>query len=252
MIRRTAPIRHVVVVIPAHNESRRINPALDAVDAARSAVAGTVTCSITVVADACGDTTEARARLRLTDPPDLVVAADLRCAGAARRLGAEVGLAAAAAAHPLQAVWLASTDADTIVPADWLERQLAHARSGAAGVAGVVRLLADADTDCRLRSRFDDTYLIRADGSHPHVHAANLGVRADAYRSVGGWRALATGEDHDLWNRLAAQRWPTRSTADVVVATSARRRGRAPAGFAADIMALDTLDTLDALDALDA
>lgn len=245
----TQPIRHVVVVIPAHNESRRINAALDAVDTARAAVADTVTCSITVVVDSCGDTTESRARLRLSDPPDLVMAADLRCAGAARRLGAAAGLASAImASHPLPTVWLASTDADTIVPPDWIERQLAHAGAGAAAVAGVVRLLPDADTDPRLRRRFDDAYLIRPDGSHSHVHAANLGVRADAYQSVGGWRALPTGEDHDLWSRLTAHGWPVRSTADMAVATSARRQGRAPKGFAADLVALDALGTVDEVD----
>lgn len=231
----------MAVVIPAHNESRRINATLDSVDAARSTVADIVTCSIVVIVDSSHDTTESRARLRLTDPPDLVVAANLRCAGAARRLGVEAGLAAAGP-RPLSTVWLASTDADTLVPPHWIERQLAHARSGMAAVAGVVDLLADTDSDLRLRRRFDDAYLIHADGSHPHIHAANLGVRADAYRSVGGWRPLATGEDHDLWNRLTARGWPTRSAADVTVATSARRRGRAPDGFAADLVALDALD----------
>ena len=238
-------IDHVAVVIPAHNESRRINGALDAVAAARSAVADAVTCSIVVIVDSSHDTTESRARLRLADPPDLVVAADLRCAGAARRLGVETALAAAGP-RPLATVWLASTDADTLVPPHWIDRQLAHARSGVAALAGVVDLLADTDNDVRLRRRFDDAYLIHPDGSHPHVHAANLGVRADAYRSVGGWRALATGEDHDLWDRLTAAGWPTRSATDVVVATSARRRGRAPDGFAADLVALDALDALDA------
>ena len=236
------PIGHVLVVIPAHNESRRINAALHAVDQARRAVADTVSCSITVVVDACRDATEARARLQLIDPPDLVVATDRRCVGAARRLGVHAGLAhPAAAAHDPTTIWLASTDADTVVAPDWIRRQLAHARAGAAGVAGIVELLADTDTDPTLRSRFDHTYLVNADGSHPHVHAANLGLRADAYLDVGGWHPLATGEDHDLWHRLAARGWPTRSAADVVVATSARRRARAPFGFAADLRALDAM-----------
>lgn len=236
MIRPLPPIRHVAVVVPAHNEGRRINAALDALDTARRAVAPAITCSITVVADACRDATEARARLRLCDPPDLVVTTDLRRVGAARRIGVEASLAASGL-DPAE-VWLASTDADSLVPATWIERQLAHARSGATAVAGVVELLADDDTDAQLRRRFTDHYRINPDGSHPHVHAANLGLRADAYRAVGGWRGLASGEDHDLWHRLLAQGWMARSVADVVVATSARRRGRAPSGFAADLVAL--------------
>ncbi len=235
----------MVVVIPAHNEGRRINAALDAVDRARGAVAPAVTCSITVVADSCRDATVARARLRLRLPPDQVMAAHVRCVGTARRLGAEAGLAATG--HEPAAVWLASTDADSIVRPDWLERQIALARAGAAAVAGVVELMADDDADDLLRRRFADAYPINADGSHVHVHAANLGVRADAYRAVGGWRGLATGEDHDLWDRLVAGGWPTRSVGDVVVATSGRRRGRAPAGFAADLVALDGLHGLAAL-----
>ena len=39
------------------------------------------------------------------------------------------------------------------------------------------------------------------DGTHRHVHGANLGVRADLLDAVGGWRRLHTGEDHDLWQR---------------------------------------------------
>ena len=49
---------------------------------------------------------------------------------------------------------------------------------------------------------FRETYEIRPDGSHPHVHGANLGVRADAYLRAGGWADLRTAEDHDLWRRL--------------------------------------------------
>ena len=34
--------------------------------------------------------------------------------------------------------------------------------------------------------------------SHNHIHGANMGFRADAYWRVGGFRALAPGEDVDL------------------------------------------------------
>jgi hypothetical protein len=37
------------------------------------------------------------------------------------------------------------------------------------------------------------------DGTHPHVHGANLGIRADAYSDAGGWNDLTVAEDHCLW-----------------------------------------------------
>ena len=48
------------------------------------------------------------------------------------------------------------------------------------------------------KSRFRMTYQINTDGTHPHVHGANLGMRADAYLAAGGWNPLPTAEDHDL------------------------------------------------------
>ena len=73
---------------------------------------------------------------------------------------------------------------------------------------------------------------------HPHVHGANLGVRSDAYRAVGGWSAIASGEDHALWNAVRRAGYPTLSTRSIHVVTSGRRVGRAPDGFAAHLCAL--------------
>jgi hypothetical protein len=64
------------------------------------------------------------------------------------------------------------------------------------------------------------------------VHGANLGIRADVYLRTGGWRGLATAEDHDLWQRLGKIAARRASTAVVKVLTSGRRVGRAPHGFA--------------------
>jgi hypothetical protein len=80
--------------------------------------------------------------------------------------------------------------------------------------------------------RFRRSYLIGTDGTHPHVHGANLGVRADAYCCAGGWRDLRTAEDHDLWRRLIDVGAAIASTARIEVITSGRRQGRAPHGFA--------------------
>jgi cellulose synthase/poly-beta-1,6-N-acetylglucosamine synthase-like glycosyltransferase len=65
-----------------------------------------------------------------------------------------------------------------------------------------------------------------------NVFGANLGVRADAYTSVGGFRPLHTGEDHDLWHRLGSAGYRLCFAADALVTTSSRLRGRATGGLA--------------------
>ena len=49
-------------------------------------------------------------------------------------------------------------------------------------------------------------YIARPDGTHAHVHGANLGIRADAYLDVGGWSDASLAEDHCLWNQCHAER----------------------------------------------
>jgi len=73
---------------------------------------------------------------------------------------------------------------------------------------------------------------------HPHVHAANLAIRADMYRVVGGWRGLRTGEDHDLHDRVVAVGGRVRRTSKAQVRTSTRAVGRAPRGFSSYLRAL--------------
>lgn len=230
-------IGHVAVVVPAHDERALIGRSLSSLLRAREALPPGVSCSIVVAADACTDSTAMASRLRLCSRRDLVLDVDVRSAGAARRLGTAAGLAASPV--PAERVWISCTDSDTVVGDDWITRQLALAESGAEGVAGIVVLQDDGNLDAGLRRRFASSYRINADGSHEHVHGANLGVRADAYLAAGGFRNLQTGEEHDLWNRLRALGCDLVSTAELVVATSARLSGRAPNGFAADLLALD-------------
>lgn len=133
---------------------------------------------------------------------------------------------------------MCSTDADSTVPPDWFDVQLEAAGDGHIAIAGVVRL--DDAADPLLVAQFESTYRKHLDGSHPHVHGANLGFRADAYLSAGGWPTLATGEDHDLWKRLAPL-GATIASARLSVTTASRLIGRAPAGFATDLADLTAL-----------
>jgi len=154
---------------------------------------------------------------------------DAKSAGTARRLGVEAVLRFFKR-RALTQIWLANTDADTTVPLDWLAVQLELADSGATGVAGIVRL-AESGAGAA-HEAYRETYLTAADGTHAHVHGANLSVRADAYLDAGGWPHLALAEDHCLWQRLRGRGWRICSPVSSVVVTSARLKGRAPGGFA--------------------
>lgn len=136
--------------------------------------------------------------------------------------------------------WLANTDADCIVPETWLLDHLAVASTNAEAVAGIVSVDSFQEHGCQVSERFRKSYILHSDGTHPHVHAANLGVRADAYLQAGGWSALETAEDHDLWNRLRDLGSAQLSLSSLRVVTSGRRVGRAPMGFAQALAAHNT------------
>jgi hypothetical protein len=138
-------------------------------------------------------------------------------------------------AGPARELWLASTDADSAVPADWLTAMVAAAARGVHLVLGTV--LPGPDLSPAVRARWLAGHHLR-DG-HPHVHGANLGIRADAYLALGGWLPLVTGEDADLARRAAAAGWlAICRTAGIPVVTSARRAARAPRGFSSYLRAL--------------
>jgi hypothetical protein len=232
-------VDHVAVVIPARNEADTILRTLGSVDAARRRLRPSVTSSCVVVLDDCTDTTEQLVRQHLhreRDSSTLIVSSDARNVGAARALGAAAAFDGMRRHDATPATtWLASTDADTLVPPHWLHEQLRLANRGVDAVAGIVELATSVDS--LLRTRFDDMYLLGHDGTHGHVHGANMGMRAITYLAAGGWHPLVCGEDHDLWCRLGHVGNRVSSTA-ISVLTSDRLRGRAPAGFAADLAEL--------------
>lgn len=231
-------ITHIATVVPARNEATTIVACAESLRAARRLLPPHVQASIVVVADACDDRTAALARAALDPDRDLVLEIHAGSAGAARRTGTEVAIEQAAT-RP-DRMWLCSTDADSSVPKDWLAAHLDAAERGFVAVAGIVHL--DDLAEAHVRREFSRTYLTHADGTHHHVHGANLGFRADAYLAAGGWSPLATAEDHDLWNRLTGL-GPTTSVTHLSVSTSGRTVGRAPDGFAAALAALATTDT---------
>lgn len=226
-------IDHLITVIPARDEGRSIGRCLESITAARTALAPRISSAVVVVVDSCRDDTAQVAAAHLDPRRDLLVHSEHGSAGASRGMGVAAALARTST-DPAR-IWMCSTDADSTVPSDWFDVHLDAARHGHIAIAGIVDL--DDAADPMLVDQFNSSYQTHDDGSHPHVHGANLGFRADAYLAAGGWSMMSTGEDHDLWGRLTAL-GATMASVRLSVSTASRLIGRAPAGFAANLSAL--------------
>lgn len=208
------------IVIPAHNEQQAIDECLRAAReaAVHPALHGEAV-EIVVALDSCTDATGVIAARRGA----LCLPVALRNVGAARAAGAQALLA-------LGARWLAFTDADSCVQSDWLVEQLALQADVVCGTVAVDDWTPHGEHADLLKMHFELTYFDR-DG-HRHIHGANLGVSAEAYRSVGGFRPLACSEDVALVDALQAAGANIAWSARPRVTTSARRQARAAGGFA--------------------
>jgi glycosyltransferase involved in cell wall biosynthesis len=217
----------VGIVIPAQNEEDTIESCiLSILDSCHHAKLEDY--RLVIVADSCTDLTTVRARRALANAGE-VLECEANSAGTARRLGVEEILRFFKKRAPSR-IWLANTDADSTVPQDWLDVQLALAHSGVTGIAGIVRL--HENGAAAAHELYRKTYFTAPDGTHSHVHGANLSMRADAYLDAGGWSHRPLAEDHCLWQRLRRRGWRLSSPVSSVVVTSARLNGRAPGGFA--------------------
>ena len=208
------------IVVPAHDEQDFIEACVGSiVQAAADCRLDGEPVELVVVADCCTDDTGALA----AQAGATVLTVKLRNVGAARAAGADVLLDRGAR-------WLAFTDADTLVSPGWLAEQLALQADAVCGTVGVDDWSAHGVHADLLRSHFAETYFdVEA---HRHVHGANLGVSAAAYRAAGGSRHLSCSEDVELVKALqvsgACIAWSCRPR----VTTSARPVARAPGGFA--------------------
>lgn len=212
------------VLIPAHNEEETIGACLESVRAAAlSPGLNGEPVSIFVALDRCTDGTEAVAR-RLGA---ITIALPCGNVGEARAAAAELALVRGAR-------WLATTDADSKVPGDWLSAQLACECDAFCGVVE-----ADDWRDYPLAvQRAFARRQTRTDG-HRHVHGANLGISAAMYRRSGGFRSLEVSEDVALIGTLVALGATIARKPAPVVATSTRRNARAGGGFADHLKALE-------------
>jgi glycosyltransferase involved in cell wall biosynthesis len=225
-------IRLLGVVVPAHNEEDLLPSCLSSLRRAARAVRG-MPVHLVVVADASRDrTAQVARRVGAT-----VVTTGARSVGAARAAGVREVLCRAAHLDPAD-VWLATTDADTLVPPCWLREQTRYANRGWDAVAGTIRIADWSAHQPGTRSLFRKRYA-RGNGPHSHVHGANLGFRAAAYLRAGGFPEVPTGEDHALVAALTAAGSRVLRTRTLTVVTSARRDARAPHGFGDYLAGLD-------------
>lgn len=220
---------HIAVLIPARNEEVLLPRCLKSVLEACTPLPASVTVDVVVVCDSSTDLTFQIAQQMLSEH-GIVVTTAAGVVGHARALATRVALRRYSG--QARRCWLANTDADCCVPSTWLVDQLLLAEQGIETIAGIVDVDSFEEQEIGAELQFRSQYIIHPDGSHPHIHGANLGVRADVYLLSGGWKRLATAEDHDLWSRLVKTAARRISTTTVKVLTSGRRIGRAPHGFA--------------------
>lgn len=230
--------RRIIVTVPARNEEAVVAACLASIDHAARLVP--VRVSVVLGADSCTDATVARALAAAPSHIGLdVLEGAWGRAGAVRGAAVCHALDLVARSEPalrLREIWIANTDADCTVPADWLRTQweLSGHHGAVAGTVALDPLTTPAD----LYAAFRQTYL--TDGlTHTHVHGANLGLRADLYAGAGGWCPRTTvGEDHALWNAVSRLGASVAHSTALPVVTSARTRSRVRGGFACDLLAL--------------
>jgi glycosyltransferase involved in cell wall biosynthesis len=223
----------VAVVIPARNEEVLVSRALHAVRrATREAQAlhgaGAPRIYVVLVADDCQDATAQLAREVVGVEVHEIAAGSV---GVARATGIDVALASLLSVDGVtpERVWIANTDADSVVPPHWINDQLAIASAGIDVMIGTVR----PDFDDLSPVQVDHWMATHTPGEpNGHVHGANLGVRARLYLAAGGFHPQLEHEDVDLVSRLerAGARFVAADSCEVL--TSGRLYGRTPGGYA--------------------
>ncbi|MBG6076247.1 glycosyltransferase family 2 protein [Polaromonas sp. CG_9.11] len=209
------------IVIPVHNEEAWLASCLQAVvKAAASPKLHRETVHTLVVLDSCTDGSACIAAS--FGIPTLQVQA--RNVGIARATGAQRCL-------EMGVRWLAFTDADTLVSPDWLAEQLDQRSDAVCGTVAVNDWSGHAPhLALRFKASYNDAH------GHRHIHGANLGVSAQAYRDAGGFPPLACSEDVALVQALQARGASIAWSAAPRVVTSARKNFRAAGGFGATLL----------------
>lgn len=205
------------ILIPAHNEEDLLEDCLRAaLRAAQHERLGGEAVEVLVVLDSCTD----RSSDIAGSYPVHCLEIDARNVGQARAAGALFLLERGVR-------WISCSDADSRVAHDWLVEQLSFDVDAVCGTVTVETWDQAFDESAQIRYR---QHYEHREG-HRHIHGANLGVSADAYRRAGGFEPLACDEDVQLVRQLercgATIAWSQRPQ----VLTSARLDSRARGGF---------------------
>lgn len=236
------PVDAIAVVVPIHNEADLLDACLRSIAAAAAAV--DVPTLVVTVLDRCSDDSRrlvARAADRCTRMEISSVEGAFPHIGAVRNAGLS-HVVQRWPELPRSRVWTAHTDADSVVPRQWLAEQQSFAAAGADLVLGTV--VPDEPADSAAGRLWWAQHTLGE--GHSAIHGANLGIRLDRLMEVGGFSSSTVAEDVRTVQRLkeAGTRWFATDT--IRVTTSARREGRIPDGFAGFMRGLDALDAGDA------
>lgn len=227
----------VGIVVPVHDEEELLPGALQALERAVDALSTSISCRVAVVLDSCDDASSTIAGCWAARLGALVIRRECRSVGLARRIGS-LALLARWPEIDRARIWLATTDADSRVPQDWLTVQVEAHRSGVDLWAGRIQVAEESATIVRWTERYA--------AEREPIHGASLGFNAAMYTELGGFHSLPSGEDRDLHHRAMAAGFCVQHDPNSIVTTSSRRKGRAPEGFAGVLGYMDDPDGLDA------
>lgn len=228
-------ISAVGVAVPARNEQHLIGACIRHLLSSLRKLPPSIERAVCVLADRCTDKTAWIARAEFGGWSAARVVENRRAGtiGEVRDLSFQQ-VRSALSDRPSSRIWLLSTDADSTVALDWASEHLSLANRGIHAIAGVTELADNRPLPAAVAASYAAIVdAARQPNGHGNVYAANLGVRGDAYRAVGGFGSVSSGEDHELWRRLGQAGYRRHYAAGPRVTTSARQDGRAPAGLAA-------------------
>ncbi|MEA2167354.1 MAG: glucosyl-3-phosphoglycerate synthase [Solirubrobacteraceae bacterium] len=230
-----------IVVVPALDEAERIEACIRALGAQDL----TGEFSVLLVDDGCRDATVALAKAAAAACalPLEILSGPGHGPGPARQVGLDVAAQRMLAGGRPDGL-VATTDADTRVPPNWLSVQIGLLDGGADAVGGWIDLDPEeaagvpahrlALREDRASERLAAVRRVEPDAEHHHFAGASIGMRARTYAG------LACSLPVDLEDALLAEMLHAagariaRSRA-VAVVTSARTAGRARRGLSADL-----------------
>jgi glucosyl-3-phosphoglycerate synthase len=247
------PTIRAVIVVPARDEQERIAACVAALAGQHGVPREQY--EVIVILDGCADETGEVARVVASEARGMrlhrIELDRPQGVGRARRLGMDIACERLLSLGREDGL-IASTDADSIVAADWLCVQLELLAGGAEAIGGRIELAGDeivqltpgalAARDRAVAMRTQRALSLSAAPElveHHQFSGASLALTAAAYARCGGLPVRAALEDEALEHALAGQGVAIHRSARVRVRTSARTSGRAPRGLARDLASAD-------------